>query len=465
MAPHVLLVVLDAARRDSLEPYGAPAGASPAIAQLANRGTAHQNVYSTACWTVPSHASMFTGLMPRAAGLAQVRSAPEARPIIQAHRTRLLPEVMRRAGYRSLGVSANVWVSSASGYDTGFEPFVLVDSGRHARMHKAGVRERLRWVVEGALGRADDGAREVEKVLERSLRDPEQPFFCFVNLLECHSPYLPPRPYGGSLLERARTADDARRYWTLDSIWRTNLGAATVPKAALERARRMYTAAIRYMDDWLARVLERLDSAGILDETLVIVMSDHGENLGEGGRTNHALSLDNRLIHVPFVAAGPGCSQEINSLASLPRFVAEAAGVAEHPFREEPPPGYGMAQFDPPVAPDDDEMLAKVRQVGLEDALEALTTPLSCAVDREFKLLRRGDREEAYDLARDPLELNPLDPSQLPDDRVTALRGVLDHPVMTGRSSIGEQEAAPPPAPSEDEMRDLEERMKLLGYL
>src|SRR4051794_26897063 len=72
--PHVLLVILDAARRDSLEPYGAAPGSTPAIGDLARRGAALPEVYATACWTVPSHASMFSGLMPRAAGLSRVGS-------------------------------------------------------------------------------------------------------------------------------------------------------------------------------------------------------------------------------------------------------------------------------------------------------------------------------------------------------------------------------------------------------
>jgi arylsulfatase A-like enzyme len=332
-------------------------------------------------------------------------------------------------------------------------------------MHNAGRRERLRWLLEGARARADDGAGAVERVLERSLARSDKPFFCFVNLLECHSPYLPPKPYGRvSLLDRLRAADDARRYHTLDDIWRTNVGAARVPEASLARSRRMYAAAIRYMDDWLGRVLERLDAARALDDTLVIVISDHGENFGEGGLIAHGLSLDNRLIHVPFVAAGPGSDQELNSLASLPRFVAEAAGVEDHPYSDEPPAGYGVAQFDPPMEADDQEAVDRVTQAGLEHALDRFSTPLTCAVADGVKLLRRGDREELYDLARDPLELDPVAADTVPAGQLAALRSVLEHPSMTARAAPVEA-AAQASTASEQEMRDLEDRMKLLGYL
>src|SRR4051794_38448822 len=99
MPPNILVVVLDAARRDALEPYGAAPGSTPTIGQLASRGAALPEVYATACWTVPSHASMFSGRMPRAAGLSRVPAPSASKPVLAAQRDRLLPEVLRQAGY------------------------------------------------------------------------------------------------------------------------------------------------------------------------------------------------------------------------------------------------------------------------------------------------------------------------------------------------------------------------------
>src|SRR5205809_489621 len=105
MRPNVLLVVLDAARRDSLEPYGAPAGASPAVAQLAASGVALPEVYATGCWTAPSHVSILTGMMPRAAGLARVPAPSAGKAGLEPFRDRMLAEVLRRAGYATGGAS------------------------------------------------------------------------------------------------------------------------------------------------------------------------------------------------------------------------------------------------------------------------------------------------------------------------------------------------------------------------
>lgn len=468
MAPNVLLVILDAARRDALEPYGAAPGSTPAIAQLASRGTALPEVYSTACWTVPSHASLFTGLMPRAAGLARVTSPAAARPVVESHRDRLLPEVLRRAGYETAGVSANLWVSRASGFDGGFDDFAEVDTGRHARFDATSTRDRARWLLEAGRGRVDDGARDAGAQLGRILdRRSEKPFFWFVNLIECHSPYLPPRGYGDvSLADRLRAASEARRYYTLDAIWRASSGGYDVPAETIERMRRLYAASIAYMDEWIARLLTRLDEANRLDDTTVIVTADHGENFGEGGLLTHALSLDNRLIHVPFVAAGPGAeSLELTSLAELPRAVAGVAGIEDHPWRDGPPAGVGVAQFEPPVEPGDPRAAEAVERWGLGDeALGRLTTPLTCAVAGGLKLMRRGEREELYDLATDPLELDPRPAEALgPEraDQVARLRSALDHPAVAGAAEA----TAAAGETSADELREIEERMKLLGYM
>lgn len=465
MPPNVLVVLLDATRRDALEPYGAPEGSSSALAQVASRGTAMPDVHATGCWTVPSHSSIFTGLMPRAAGLSRVGSPSAAKPVLESHLARLLPEVMRRAGYRTSAVSANLWLSEESGFGLGFDDFVQVDSDRHGQLQGEKAVEKLRWFTEAGLARVDDGARAAEAVLEGWIdraAEQERPFFWFVNLMEAHSPYLPPRPFGGvSLLDRLRAAEDARRYYTLVGIWQACSGVTRVPESTLERMRALYAASVRYMDDWVGRILERLDAKRILDDTLVVAVADHGENLGENGLIAHSLSLDERLIHVPLIAAGPGAEgPAITSLAAFPRWLAEAAGVEGHPYVDGPPSELGVAQMDSPLDADDPDLQDKLARAGLAEATETFTTDLSCAVSGNLKLVRRGGEEQAYDMLTDPLESRPVRPEQLPDhgDGIAALRSALDHPSMA-RGTRASQPATP------EELSDLEARMRLLGYM
>jgi arylsulfatase A-like enzyme len=472
MRPNVLLLILDAARRDAFEPYGAPPGSTPAVAQLASRGTALPDVYATAPWTVPSHASFFTGLMPRAAGLTKVPSPAAAKKILERQRPRFLPEVLRQAGYSTVAVSANPWVSELSGFDTGFDAFTLVRKERQATMDADRPRGRLRWMAEAGLGRVDDGARQAEGMIARWLSErDDRPFFGFVNLLECHSPYLPPRPYGDlSILRRARAAREARRYYRLSEVYRVNGRALDIPSAALRRARHLYYAAVRYMDDWIARLLEGLDAAGVLDETLVIVTADHGENFGEDGLIGHMLSLDDRLIHVPFVAAGPGADRiSMNSLAALPQRIAEAIGLADHPWHDGPPPGIGVAQSEPLGEASDPRTRQALDEHGIVDEVgrARLTTSLTCAVRDGMKLLRRGEDEVLFDLVADPLEERPLRADEVDAARadiVGDLRLALDHPAMATVDLDFDLDDDPEDQ-SEAEKRDLEERMKLLGYM
>jgi arylsulfatase A-like enzyme len=204
---------------------------------------------------------MLTGLPPRATGLLQAPGGNilSCRPVVEAMRERLLPEVLRRNGYSTKAVSANAWISKATGFATGFDDFHEVLSERHQRISNDRVNG-LRWIVEGARAHTDDGAAAAENIIDGWLEEElSQPFFWFVNLVECHSPYLPPRPYNDlTLLARLRAADDVRHYQTQATIWRTCITRTPIPAPALARMRHLYGRSIRALDDWLTRLLERI---------------------------------------------------------------------------------------------------------------------------------------------------------------------------------------------------------------
>ena len=468
MTPNVLVLVFDTTRSDALEPYGAPAGSSPTVAQMASSGVAAEDVFATACWTLPSHASMFTGMLPRALGLLQAPggSPHGARPVLEARQEQLLPEVLRRAGYETRGASANLWVSPYAGFSAGFDSFELVGGdSRVERVERNDLRGRVTWALEGLRAREDDGAAAVEALLRNWIAEtPKKPFFWFVNLVEAHSPYLPPRPYNDlGPVDRIRAADDARRHLSLSAIWKTCLKDFDVPDGALERMRHLYARSVRLLDDWLARVLEALDDRGLLQDTLVVVTSDHGENFGEGGLLAHAFSLDDRLIRVPFVANRTDFwpADGATSLADLPRMLARYLDLAEHPWdRQALPEGCATAQFGF-IEEDDPRVEVGVEAWDLDhQARERMITPLTCVTDGRLKLMARGDAHELYDLAADPLEERPLEPSaHAESERVSALRAALEHPAV---SELGQ--AAPAPERTED-LEEIENRMKLLGYL
>lgn len=469
MRPNVLVIVLDTARADALEPYGAVAASSPAVAELARSGQALPDVRATGCWTLPSHVSMFTGALARGLGLGQAPATTphSVGPVMRTERQRMLPEVLRRAGYNTAAVSTNAWVSPRSGFEVGFDRFVEIDSSRQGRFE--GRRQRAIWALEAMWGRADDGASEARDVVcDWIAESPSRPFFWFVNLLECHSPYLPPRPYHGiSAVERLRAAEEARRHLNLNAIWKACTGGFDIPEEALDRMRRLYAGCVRYSDDWVERVLSELQRSGALDETLVIVCSDHGENFGEGELICHAYSLDDRLIRVPFVVAGPGAAEfkGMRSLAQLPSRIARAIELEDHPWRDDGlPAGLAVAQWDAPVLPSDPRIQRVVAEWGLgSDTAERLGTDLTCAIHGQYKLLRRGAEEELFDLESDPLELHPIQGeeaiSRRAGEALEALRAALNHPAALASVKHDAQPA------SAAEIEEIEDRMRVLGYM
>ena len=464
MRPNVLVIVLDTARADGIESYGAPAGTTPALAQLASRGRAHPSVHSTACWTMPSHASMFTGLLPRAAGLGRAPGGVPhgCRPVVEQLEDRFLPAVLRKAGYRTRGVSTNIWVANASGFGTGFDDFRDVKPTRESDMAGRDLGPRLRWGWDAFRAKSDDGATEAGGILREWFAEAgEGPDFWFVNLIECHSPYLPPKPWNDlGPLDRLRAAEEARRHLTLGEIWRICLTDSEVPTDALERMRHLYDRAIRQLDAWVADMLTALDEAKRLDDTLVVVVSDHGENFGEGGLMGHAFSLDERLTHVPFIAAGPGAPAKIRSLVEIPRMIADASGIESHPWDGDPVPA-AVAQYDPPGDPDDPRKHEVLDAWGAgPDAHALLATPAEAAYGDGVKLVRRGESLELIDLAEDPLEERPrsVERADAPPVLLAAIEG-------QGAAPVAAAAPAAPPEASAEELARIEEQMRTLGYL
>ena len=459
MPANVLLVVFDTARADAFEPYGAPRAASPVVADLARRGVAFPRAIAASNWTAPSHASMFTGLLPRAFGLAggvPDRAAYRGRffGLFGTHRDRVLAEVFRRRGYATLGVSANAgWIKPSLGFDTGFEDFRVVRGDRRRDVGRWGAK------VQWWRARVDDGAAAADAALREALAARTgRPFFAFVNLMECHSPYLPPRPFSElGPVARWRAVGDSMRYLSnrAQSL-RVNTGEVRLGTDTLGRWRRHYAAAVRMVDGWLGRTLEWLDHDGVLQDTVVVVTSDHGENLGEGGRIGHELSMDQRLLHVPLVVAGGAAAAPapLTSLTELPRIIATSAGLPEHPWGDVPA-GAGVA-------------VAQSERLGADPTAGALGYPAeglrrisldaSAATDGRFTLHRGGGLSEAlYDLEADPLE--ERDAAHEHPEAADRLRAELDRADAVRPASARTGGLAPA------EEADIERHLEALGYL
>ncbi len=464
-----MLVVLDTARADAFEPWGARPGASPAVAELARAGAAHPATLAPVGWTLPSHAALFTGLLPRDLGLHLVfdQSAAGYRAALDVHRDRMLAEVLRRSGWTTAAVSTNPVVHEISGFASGFEQFHNPLIERTNGIRPDGWKAKAVWVLEALAARLDDGALAVERMLTEWLRARDgRPFFWFVNLMECHSPYLPPHPFSPlGPVSRARAAVEAGQWLNFSAICAVSAGAPTVPEPVVERMRLLYAGAIAQLDAWIARLLHLLDASGVLDDTELVITADHGENLGDGGLLGHAFSLDDRLLRVPFVCAGPLPPPPAAgpwSLAQVPGWLGNALGI-EHPWTERWPDGIVVSQHHTSRAPDDPLVRAIADEWQLDDtAVARMCRTFQCASEGRYKLFRDGAGETWVDLATDPLEARPLatpSPSIAPRT-IGAMQRALDDAERSA-AVVG---ATPTGEPGHPDAARLAAQMELLGY-
>ena len=460
MRPNVLLIVFDTARADAFEPYGAPPGSTPVAADLARRGGAVPMAISAANWTMPSHAAMFTGRLPRALGLSKPlvgRTLLNPRKILEANADRLLAEVLRRNGYATAGVSANPWISRSSAFSTGFEHWADV-RGQIPRSRSR--RDRMKQYLRAIRGRADQGASEAVRLLRARLRAGDRrPFFWFVNLMECHSPYVPPRPFTHrSVFGRLRAADDAMRHGDAVTMARYSMGNLDISETILARLRWLYGQAVSMVDHTVGLMLEDLEAAGVLDDTAVILTADHGENLGEQHLLGHTRSMDQRLIHVPLIMAGPLDPPEtaLFSQPDLPALLADRLELEATPWTGACPPGTAVSQSDLNSLWNEEQVdhLARVWSVPREVILEA--GPYAAILDGRFKLARTGEAEALFDLDADPGETR--DVGAMHPQRAQELRGLLDEV----QADQGVEGRAGYTSAEEAEMRD---HLEALGYL
>ncbi|MEO6445543.1 MAG: sulfatase [Gemmatimonadaceae bacterium] len=294
-APNVLLIILDTVRADFMSLYGAEGETTPHLERWAQRGSVFDESYSTSSWTMPSHASLFTGQNP------SLHRASFATPLAERYVT--LAEILQSRGWATSGVTANFMATTIeSGLAQGFihyddfkysaEEIVKSTTITHAdnvsrALDVLANGGRLRTAISRFLStdfeprlteRTHDlkSGEEVRQQFQAWLDEvPEgRPFFAFLNFFDAHAPYRSPEPYHSMYKRSTPTIGH-------------------------------YTGGIRYLDDQVNMLLEDLERRGVLDNTLVIITSDHGEQFGEHGQDAHANSLYRQVIHVPLLVIYP----------------------------------------------------------------------------------------------------------------------------------------------------------------
>lgn len=313
LAPNVLLITLDTVRADHLSAYGYARPTSPVLQEFAEGATLYRAATAPSNFTLPTHASLFTGLYPSEHRAHFEKGWPTGKPLDS--RIRTAAEILREAGYDTSAVAANyLYLRKEFGLDRGFSyHFVRLPPrtyiGSILRDHLLGyaVRKLLWkalpfWKDEPEYIR---GSEITEHAIQRIAHatSVQRPFFLFLNYFDAHDPYLPPPPYDTLFPGHD---DSVQRYAAkqLHARWQTT-GRTQMTARQRDHLVSQYDGAIAYVDQQLARLLRELRKRNLYDDTLIVITSDHGEAFGEHNSIGHPCSLFNDQVHVPLFVKLP----------------------------------------------------------------------------------------------------------------------------------------------------------------
>jgi arylsulfatase A-like enzyme len=433
-SPNVLVIVMDSVAAGHLGLHGYGRATSTTLAELAERGVQFDSARAACSWTLPSHATMFTGRWLHELSVGWLT------PLDRTHPT--LAGFLGDRGYATAGFVGNTWYCATdSGLARGFvhyEDYIL--PGLTAFNMAVLVRSAMEgfqaiiyfaedWLESAGLlphlerlWRSLATDRKGAAVTNRELLDwlayrpqPKRPFFAFLNYFDAHYPYQlsPGRPHRFGV----EPADDHQRllinhWWDLDKSTLSPKGVAFAVDA--------YDDCIADLDEQVGKLVDELERRGILAQTWLIITSDHGESFGEHrGVFCHGMSLYETELHVPLLVVPPGglaekqVVKETVSLRDLAATVVDLSGLGD----DAPFPGVSLARFwkrpapaaplHPPTA---SAALAEVVPVNPLNknsrGVPQQLPPLGAVKEAEWSYIRQDldDREELFHLSADPKE-------------------------------------------------------------
>jgi arylsulfatase A-like enzyme len=463
--PTIVLVVFDTARWDRFGCYGYDRPTTPTVDRLADEGLRVETMIANGPWTLPSHGSLFTGLYPSQHG-SQWQTGPRLRDSVSL----TMAEWLRGIGYHTICATNNGLISERTALSRGFDRYAFRLDLEHGQRR---IRRRLKKVVAGG----DSGGLIVNEWIRQELRDAPRPTFLFVNYLECHWSYVPPRRLekrvGGprfGLVEGMRyRAGLARTAGPWEAV-------ATADERTLDVYGTLYDGELANADEHLSGLLEILRETGHVGArpAIVMVTSDHGEHIGEHRLADHHASLDDHLIRVPFVAWGPGVIGRASPARQF-ELVDVFPSLARALGKEAPTPdvaGRRTDLFDPrPDAANGDgyafaewrswseKELARLSQRNASYDFSGLGRDLVCVRDRRFKLVRSAGAPDAlFDVANGSQET--VDVSDRYPDDLRRLGERLDEAQLAWRGWESGDVAV-----SEAEQAEIEQRLTELGYI
>jgi arylsulfatase A-like enzyme len=355
-SPNVLFIVLDTVRADRMSLYGYERPTTPTLERLAKRGVRFDAARATAPWTLPSHASFFSGRWPHELEVEWATPLPPKN-------YPMLAEYLGAHGYATAGIVANMYCAYDTGVNRGFthyEDYVFERLGflRTSVVVEEVVKNSIAFGLHSPSGFMNRAQSWLRSTFDYSTRkdartisgqflkwldqkqQPGRPFFVFLNYLDAHTPYkVPP----GKSRRFGRKPQTDEEVWVIYDQWVT-LEKLLLKKPLLTMGRDCYDSCLAYLDDQISELIDDLERRGVLENTWIVFAGDHGEGLGEHYLFDHGESLYSQEIHVPLVLLPPSnitlgaVVRQPVSLRDLPATVVDLTGLApDSPF-----PGHSL---------------------------------------------------------------------------------------------------------------------------
>jgi arylsulfatase A-like enzyme len=344
--PNVLLIVWDTVRADRLTPYGHARDTTPHLAKLAAEGVLYERAVSPGMWTVPGHASLFTGLPESAHGTTASHQWLEGR-------FPTLAETLSDAGWSTYLFAANPHVGPHTNLGQGFEKQEAPSDPAWKRKATRATMGKLiptdasntmgpAWKPSTyAAGRDGDRTKDAGSVAVEALRafldgrqgeDAKRPFFATINYMEAHVPRLPTMASRQALFSEAEIAKQLTFDQSYGYLLAYTVGLHEFSEPQKRLIEDVYDASLRDLDAVTQQLFDALDARGVWDDTIVIVTADHGEHLGDHHLADHKFSVFNGLVRVPLIvrypkAMSPARVSEVVSTMDVFATVAELTGA------------------------------------------------------------------------------------------------------------------------------------------
>ena len=475
--PNILFVVWDTVRADHLSLYGHQRRTTPFLDEWAKGARVYDDCLTVGSTTVPSHASMFTGLLPAEHGTSNER-------YVLSDKFETLAEKLQGAGYTTYMFSANPFVSRwrqyaslTQGFDTVEYPWSDQYYPRAVRITLGKVKwydrsnplaDRIRagkqlihWNVKASGELAQHG---VKNWLPQ--QDPNRPVFIFINYMEAHAPLLPADEHRRQMMspEQIRASYNVDRKFM--AVWSYVFGLEHYTPEEIALTAATYDAAILELDGLFQKLIDSLEAGGYLENTIVVLLGDHGDHLGEHHMLDHQFSVYEPLMRIPLVVQYPkrfAPGRDPRPVTNLDLFptLLELAGL------QPTVPTKGVSLLHTPdkrprLGECPHPMYGPLKRI-LRDYPTFDPRPwrrsLRAYYDEPYKFIQGSDgRHELYNLEEDPAELRNLlnDQPELAQRLNADLRAYLGSPrPATGQASAPRHQLTP------EEIQGLED----LGYI